>query len=103
MSEFTIQYGNRQVSVNFNEGQLIIKTSTGEKHNFNVGDMAVYDVYNMSYVGTIKKITPKTVIIEKWYNNAPLKRLSHEKFAMLNWDFDIERIKYENHLASMNT
>jgi len=76
------------------------KTITIEKGNretiLNVGDLAEYDSYNLHYLGTILKITEKTVTMNEQYGTARIHRLSLHEFCRRNFDFDLERIKNEN-------
>jgi hypothetical protein len=73
------------------------RASDGKKFrvNFQVGDAAVYDSYNLIYTGTIKSITEKTVTITKKYSNQTT-RLPLDRFAMRNYDFDAQRIADAN-------
>lgn len=61
---------------------------------FRVGDKAEYDSYNLSYIGTITKITNKTVTIEA---HGRTHRLNLYQFAWRNYDFDLaQRTEYNN-------
>lgn len=71
------------------------------KHDitFNVGDQAVYDSYNLTYVGEIVAIGPKTVTIVNQFGEK--KRLSIYEFNWRNRHFDLEKIARDNHATSM--
>lgn len=66
---------------------------------FNVGDQAVYDSYNLTYVGEIIAIGPKTVTFTDQFERN--KRLSIYEFNSRNRYFDMEKIKRDNHNVSM--
>ena len=55
-----------------------------------VGDEAEYDSYNLSYTGTITKITEKCVTIVAYPGSrmARTHRLDLNAFCWRNWDFD---------------
>ena len=55
-----------------------------------VGDEAEYGSYNLSYTGTITKITEKCVTIVAYPNSSMSRphRLSLNEFCWRNWDFD---------------
>lgn len=60
---------------------------------FVVGAKAVYDSYNMVYVGTVEAIGEKTIAIR---SGAQLKRIDLAEFVELNWNFDEARINKKN-------
>lgn len=61
---------------------------------FNIGDSAEYDSYNLSYVGTIKSITHKTVtIIER---DGTTHRLNLRQFCWRNYDFNLDETLKSN-------
>lgn len=62
---------------------------------FKVGDTAEWGSYNLTYTGTITKITGKRVFIRK-YDNAPQKSFTIEGFVQTNWDFDLKEIQKRN-------
>jgi hypothetical protein len=62
--------------------------------SFIVGDEASFDSYNLIYTGTIQSMTEKTVTIKTKYDRCV--RLSLEKFAIRNFDFDAVRIAEQN-------
>ena len=68
--------------------------------SFNVGDQAVYDSYNLIYLGTIIKITEKTVTIKPKYSNGN-KRMKLQEFCWRNYNFNAEQIAKENYETSM--
>lgn len=51
---------------------------------YKVGDEAVYDSYNLAYIGTIVAITEKSVIVVEPYRDARKHRMTFEKFAFYN-------------------
>jgi hypothetical protein len=56
-----------------------------------VGDIAEYDSYNLSYTGTITKITEKCVTIVAYPDHPRMSRahrLDLNAFCWRNWDFD---------------
>lgn len=67
---------------------------------FNVGDVAIYDSYNLIYLGTIIQITEKCVTIKPRYSNR-VKRLKLAVFASKNYDFNLERVERHNREMSI--
>ena len=55
---------------------------------FEVGDLAEYDSYNLSYTGTITAITNKAVSILEPYRGGRTHRLNIYEFCWRNWDFN---------------
>jgi|LakMenEpi03Aug12_release.lakeMendotaPanAssembly.Ray.scaffolds.fasta_scaffold2144657_1 hypothetical protein len=92
----TFRKGTGNFVVDIQPRQSITITREGYAPiSFGIGDMAVYDSYNLVYTGTISSITEKTVtIIRAGYQSA--KRLKIDQFAFYNYDFDAERIGREN-------
>ena len=71
----------------FEEGRDgVVKQGT----TFALGDEAEYGSYNLSYTGTITKITEKCVTIVAYPNSnmSRTHRLSLNEFCWRNWDFD---------------
>ena len=62
--------------------------------SFQVGDVAVYDSWNLIYVGTIVSIGTKTVSIKT--ESDGIRRLSLYEFCDRNWNFNAERIDHHN-------
>ncbi len=62
---------------------------------FKLGDIAVYDSYNLTYTGEIVGIGPKSVSIRP-YPNSGAKRLDLNTFCWRNWNLDLEKIAYQN-------
>jgi hypothetical protein len=64
---------------------------------FKIGDSAIYDSYNFSYVGKIIAIGEKTVTIDEnpGMNYSRNRRLDLYEFCWRNWDFNAERIRKE--------
>jgi hypothetical protein len=67
---------------------------------FKIGDKCEYDSYNLSYHGTIVKITDKGVTVRPDYETRT-KRLPLNTFMWRNHDFDLERSQAANHETSM--
>jgi hypothetical protein len=64
---------------------------------FKVGDMAVYDSYNLVYTGEILSITDKSVTIsQKSVGTTRNKRLKLYEFTRRNYDYNSDRIAKEN-------
>lgn len=65
---------------------------------FEVGDIAEYDSYNLSYTAPIKAITAKNVIFDmgdRCYKGKT-KRLTFDAFAWRNHDFDVHETAIKN-------
>lgn len=89
--------------------------SIKECRTFTLGDEAEYDSYNLSYTGTIEKITEKGIHIHTgWFKstyggttNSPasgkkeIKRLDLDTFCWRNYDFDAVKTADENHETMM--
>lgn len=81
-------FGKRDAIV---EGQL---AEIPYNLTFKVGDNAVYDAYNLVYVGTILNVTAKGVTLESEYTR---KRITLHEFSWRNEDFNLEKINAANH------
>lgn len=57
---------------------------------FTEGDTAIYDSYNFDYLGTIERITDKSVTINPGHRERS-KRLDLATFANRNCDFSLEK------------
>jgi len=73
---------------------------TGVK-TFKVGDVAEYDSWNLTYCGTIIKITDKTVTFDTnglydQMTEVDVKRLDMYEFARRNIDYDAVKISRDN-------
>ena len=68
-----------------------------------LGDEAEYGSYNLSYTGTITKITEKCVTIVAYpgSNMARTHRLDLNEFCWRNWDFDAVATAKRNHEEMM--
>lgn len=64
-------------------------------NKFEIGDMAEYDSFNLSYFGPIVSITEKTVTIKEKYRNQN-HRLKLETFAWRNRDFKLTSVQARN-------
>ena len=67
---------------------------------FKIGDICEYDSYNLSYLGTIVKITDKVVSVMPKFSKK-IVRLSLYTFCWRNHDFDLENIEKKNHETMM--
>ena len=67
---------------------------------FNVGDTAEYDSYNLKYLGTITKISDKSVTIQPKYGDQ-VRRLDLNEFMWRNHDFNLEKVSAENAATRM--
>lgn len=74
-----------------------------DMRKFTIGDIAV--IYTMvngyTVMGRIESIGKKSITLRDRGDDA--KRMSPQKFAAFNFDFDIARIKADNYNAVMNT
>lgn len=68
------------------------------RKTFRVGDTAVVGSYNLTYTGTIRSITEKTVTVVEHEGSSMEKvyRMSLARFAGRNWDFDAEETAKRN-------
>jgi 5-methylcytosine-specific restriction endonuclease McrBC GTP-binding regulatory subunit McrB len=66
---------------------------------FEINGHAIYDSYNLYYVGMITKITANTITITETDNvrDGKVHRLSLYEFSWRNYDFDIDKIAARNH------
>jgi peroxiredoxin len=69
--------------------------------SFVVGDVVVYDSYNLIYTGTIIAIGPKTVTIDEdgcyeQQTEVVKRRMSLEDFARRNWNLDLDDVSSKN-------
>jgi|TARA_Y100000310_G_scaffold44394_1_gene41425 hypothetical protein len=75
------------------------ESDNGYSNEFQVGDTAEYDSYNLSYTGEITKITEKTVTIMAYPDSPTMKRahrLDIHQFAWRNYDFNREETARKN-------
>lgn len=67
---------------------------------FAVGSIAAYDQVNLTYYGPIDSIGKKTITVKTKFSDSlgftKKYRLKPEKFAMLNWDFDLNTASSKN-------
>jgi len=68
---------------------------------FRVGDTAEHDSYNLRYLGTIRSITAKSVVIRPAYGSS-MKRLNFNTFSWRNWNFDLGDAEAYNSQVSRN-
>lgn len=86
-------------SVNIERNKSIEIYHEGKKtQTFKIGDTAEYDSYNLVYLGTITKITDKTVQVTEYPGSRNEKRhnLNLYEFCYKNYDFDLDRINKQN-------
>lgn len=95
-------------SVEVGEGTITIFRSgiNGSPNGttFKEGDQAEYDSFNLRYLGTITKITEKTVTIVAYKGRPNIertRRLKLHEFAWRNHNFDLARVQAENAETSM--
>lgn len=74
---------------------------------FHVGDAASWGAYNITYIGTITKISDKVVSITQsrrtiMGENVKIHRLSMYEFCWRNYRFNEERARRENSIEMMN-
>ena len=65
---------------------------------FRLGDEVEYDSYNLSYIGKIVKIGPKTISVESPWDSTRSKivRMNLYGFCWRNWDLDLKKISKDN-------
>jgi len=69
---------------------------------FKVGDWCEFDSYNLSYLGRITKLTPKTIFVKPRYRGEEtIVRMKPYHFQWRNWDFDFDKTEKENHFTSL--
>lgn len=69
---------------------------TPYKTTFEIGDMAEYDSYNLSYIGTIVSITEKGVTIRHRGEGSKTSRLKLAQFNWRNKHFDLDERRKRN-------
>lgn len=88
-------------------GMVRLPSEHEHERNWQVGDTAEYDSYNLSYYGKIVSITDKTVVVEEQrygHGRKPARhRLDLYRFATRNRNWSLEWAERNNHLALMNT
>ena len=89
-------WNDETYTVDITPKQSITVTRTGhEPNHFEIGDVAEYDSYNLSYTGTIVAITDKTVTIKPRFNERN-RRLKIRDFAWRNYKFDAAETAAKN-------
>ncbi len=73
---------------------LVVVPDGWHELTYRVGDEAVYDSYNLSYIGEITSISPKTITVQKKHSTRTT-RMTHEKFVNYN-DQPIEVVHARN-------
>lgn len=74
---------------------ITVQRDNEKSVTFRIGDTCEESSYNLVYLGTIKQITEKNVIVEKEFSKKTT-RMKIENFCWRNWDFDAERIAQQN-------
>lgn len=64
------------------------------ERDFKVGDNCIYDGYNADYIGKIKSVGKKNIVIEE--PNGKTRRLGFYEFASRNWNFDEQKTRDRN-------
>lgn len=62
--------------------------------SFTIGAEAAHSGDNLTYIGVITNIGPKTITVRD--DAGTVKRLSIYSFHVLNWNFDAARVRSEN-------
>lgn len=97
----TLNFGYNSYNVLVVPGKSIMVQRKDENPvEFEIGDEAEYDSYNLKYTGTIVSITEKTVTIRPKYETKN-RRLKIRDFAWRNWDFDSLKVAEKNHETMM--
>lgn len=84
------------------KSHVIVERLEGDKlitmKRFEIGDMAEYDSFNLSYYGPIVAIGNKTISIRasKYSDCESHTRLKADTFAWRNWNFDQNRVASKN-------
>jgi len=106
---YPAQETNYQVDIVKGKSIVVQCDRTQKTNSFNVGDMAEYDSYNLSYYGPIIAITDKRVTIicrhdVKRYNaGEKVKKhcLDLYTFCFRNYNFELNRVSKENFETSL--
>ena len=69
---------------------------------FEIGDLAEYDSFNLRYIGKIVAIGEKTITIQEKGRDRRRHRLNTRTFAFRNWDFDLTEVTHHNHEMMLN-
>ena len=83
--------------------QITVYRSGKEGTTFQVGDVAEYDSYNLTYTGIIDKITDKAVTIVAYKGTSMQRthRLDLNAFCWRNYNFDAVRVAAANQETMM--
>jgi hypothetical protein len=68
---------------------------------FEIGDLAEFDSYNLSYFATIVSITKKSVVVNDSHGKGKTSRMKIEHFSWRNWDFSAAEASEKNSDAMM--
>ena len=99
-----VELAKYTVYIETGKSVTITEKSTGRANTFNMGDMAEYDSYNLSYFGPIIGITGARIRIvsqydHKKYLNGEKPRtysLDLHKFSWRNIDFNLAKTQESN-------
>ena len=80
------------------DGAITIRKLDGhgapsQPRTFRVGDTAIEGAYNMTYLGKITHIGPKTVTVVGGHKT---RRFDHGRFAVGHWNFDLATVLGDN-------
>lgn len=100
-TEYQVYFGTKYQSITIHKAMRDGSIKQGAK--LCVGDEAEYGSYNLSYTGTITKITEKCVTIVAYPGSSMARphRLSLEEFCWRNFDFDAVETARRNHEEMM--
>lgn len=106
--EVTVKSGSQEYYLTIEKNKSIEIRCTNESsrdpietiRKFNIGDSAIYGSYNLYYTGKILNIGKKTVSIDASGTGERVKRLSLERFARRNYNYDADRISEHNRIES---
>ena len=97
--EYPAQVTEFSVEIVPNESVSIFRNGI-YKNTFSVGELCEYSSYNWSYLGTILKISEKTVqILEE--HSTKVHHLNINEFCWRNESFNLEKALDEKHDAMM--
>lgn len=96
--EYPAQPTTHNADIVRNKSIRIFGTYCGKSYDktFQVGDIAEFDSFNLSYMGKIVSISDKGVGIVSKLRGGKVNRLSLDQFCWRNYDFDLERKSAEN-------
>lgn len=98
-TDYSVEFGRKTASGY--ASVTVFRSREGEQSDgttFAVGDEAEYNSYNLSYTGTITKITDKgvTIVAYQGSNIEKTHRLSLNDFCWRNWNFNAVEVAKKN-------